>query len=119
MTAGINGNFGATFKIPSGTGSAGTITASDRFSTLSTNFNSTATITVNPLSGHVGTTITATGIGFKSNAAIKITYDNTEVGTTTTDIDGKFTTTFSVSASATGKHQITITDQVSTLAVGL
>ena len=115
VTAGGNGNFGATFKIPSGTGSAGIITASDRFSTLSTNFNSAANITVNPLSGHVGTTITASGIGFKNNAAIKITYDTTEVGTTTTDADGKFTTTFSVPDSATGKHQITITDQVSTL----
>jgi hypothetical protein len=115
VTAGINGNFGVTFEIPPGTGSAGTITASDRFSTLSTNFNNTATITVNPLSGHVGTTIIASGIGFKNNTAIKITYDNTDVGTETTDADGKFTTTFSVLDSTTGKHQITITDQVSTL----
>ena len=115
LTADGNGNFVAIFKIPSGMGSAGIVTASDRFNTLSTNFNSTATITVNSLSGHVGTTITASGIGFKNNVAIKITYDNTEVGTTTTDVDGKFTTTFSVLDSATGKHQITITDQVSAL----
>ena len=115
LTADSNGNFGATFKIPSGAGSAGIIIANDRFSTLSTNFNNTATITVNPLSGHVGTTITASGIGFMNNTAIKITYDNTDVGTATTDADGKFTTTFSVLDSTTGKHQINITDQVSSL----
>jgi hypothetical protein len=115
VTAGINGSFGVTFKIPTGSGSAGTITVSDRFSTLSTTFNSAASINVNPLSGHVGTAITATGIGFKSVAVIKINYDGTEVGTTTTDTDGKFTTTFSALASAMGNHQITITDQVSTL----
>jgi len=115
LTADGNGNFGATFKIPSGAGSAGIIIANDRFSTLSTNFNNTATITVNPLSGHVGTTITASGIGFKNNTAIKITYDTTDVGTATTDTDGKFTTTFSVLDSTSGKHQINITDHVSSL----
>ena len=101
--------------IPSGTGSAGTVTVNDRFGTLSTPFNSTANITIQPPSGHVGTTITATGIGFKSAAPIKISYDNIEIGTTTADTDGKFTTTFLALPSATGTHQITITDQVSTL----
>ena len=115
VTVGVNGNFGATFKIPSGTGSAGTITVSDRFDKLTINFNSTATINVNPLSGNIGTEITASGIGFRSKAVIKISYDNIEVGTTTADADGKFTTTFKALASATGTHQITITDQVSTL----
>ena len=115
VNAGINGSFGATFEIPSGTGSAGTITVNDRFSTLSTNFNSAATINVNPLSGHVGTEITATGIAFKSMAVIKISYDSTEIGTTTANVDGKFSTTFSAPASPVGNHQITITDQVSTL----
>ena len=112
---GVNGSFGVTFVIPSGTGSAGTITVSDRFSTLSTPFNSAANISVNPLSGHVGTEITATGIGFKSAAVIKISYDSTEVGTITADADGKFSTTFLALPSATGTHQITITDKVSTL----
>ena len=115
VTTGVNGSFGATFMIPSGTGSAGTVTVSDRFSTLSTPFNSAANITVNPLSGYVGTEITATGIGFKSAAVIKISYDSAEVGTITADTDGKFTTTFSALPSAAGNHQITITDQVSTL----
>ena len=115
VTVGVNGSFGVTFVIPSGTGSAGTVNVSDRFSTLSTPFNSAANITLNPLSGHVGTEITATGIGFKSAAVIKISYDNTEVGTTAADTDGKFTTTFSALPSATGNHQITITDKVSTL----
>ena len=115
VTVGINGNFGAIFKIPSGTGSTGTITVSDRFNTLSTNFNSAATINTNPLRGQVGTEITATGNGFKSAAVIKISYGGIEVGTTTADIDGKFITTFLAPASATGNHQITITDQISSL----
>ena len=115
VNAGVNGSFGAIFVIPSGTGSAGTVTVNDRFSTLSTIFNSAATINVNPLSGHVGTEITATGIAFKSMAVIKISYDSTEVGTTTANVDGTFSTTFSAPASPVGNHQITITDQVSTL----
>jgi len=115
VTAGVIGSFGVTFVIPSGTGSAGTVTVNDRFGTLSTPFNSTANITIQPPSGHVGTTITATGIGFKSAAPIKISYDNIEIGTTTADTDGKFTTTFLALPSATETHQITITDQVSTL----
>jgi len=113
VTADASGNFLATFEIPFGAGNSGTVTASDSFSTISTTFSNLATISVNPLSGHVGTLITTIGTGFKENTAITISYDNAEAGTAITDAEGKFTTTFPVLDSATGTHQITTTDQVS------
>jgi hypothetical protein len=67
------------------------------------------------MSGIVGTSITATGTGFKANTTITIKYDTVQAGTATTDSQGNFTATIPAPASSTGKHQVSITDQVSTL----
>ena len=115
VTADGNGNFGATFKIPFGTSGIGTITASNNLNTSSTNFYSTATVTINPTSGIVGTIITATGIGFSANVPITINYGNSQAGTAITDSEGNFSAAFPALASSTGIHQITITDQANTV----
>ena len=115
LSADGNGNFAANFQIPFGSSGTVKIIAKDNLTTASTDYTSSADINFSATSGNVGTTITATGIGFNAKTAIKISYDNTQVGTITTDADGKFSTTFPVPASSTGKHQLTVTDQVVTL----
>ena len=115
VSADPDGNFAATFRIPSGSSGTVTVTAKDNLTTASTDFTSIADIILSATSGHVGTTITASGVGLKANTSININYDATPVGTVTTDSNGGFTTTFQVLPSATGSHEITITSQASTI----
>ena len=115
VTADGNGYFSATFKIPHGSSGIGTVIATDTVNTSSTNFTNIVTATVSPASGPVGTIVTATGAGFMANVTITINYDNAQVVTATTDSEGNFSTTFPALASSKGTHQITITDQASTL----
>jgi hypothetical protein len=70
---------------------------------------------VTPTNGAVGTTITASGAGFKAKSPIIISYDGSQAALITTDAIGNFSTTFSALPSSTGTHQITITDQTNTV----
>jgi hypothetical protein len=109
------GSFAATIQIPSGFSGAVKITAKDTLTTASADFTSIANVSVSPATGIVGTTITVTGIGLKALTPITVNYDSTPVVTVNTDADGKFSTTFKAPVSGTGTHQITVSDQVSTL----
>lgn len=68
--------------------------------------------------GHVGMDITISGVGFKANSLITITYATKPivVATTTGDADGAFTATFKVPQSESGEHIITASDDTNTLA---
>ena len=117
-----NGNFEATFIIPSSASGVGTITANDNVDTASTDFSvvakvvkNVANVTFSALNGPVGTAVTATGTGFVDGTAVAIKYDNSPAGTVTTNSAGNFTTTFTVPASGAGGHQVSISDQVSTI----
>ena len=118
-----NGGFAANFMIPAAANGVATITANDNLDTASANFSvvvptavkSVANVVFSVLKGPVGTSVTATGTGFSGNAAITAKYDNTPIGTATTDGAGNFTTTFTVPASGAGAHQLSITDQINTV----
>ncbi len=115
VTADSKGSFTTSFKAPSGPSGVHTIIASDASYTASTQFTSVIVATVTPTNGVVGTTITASGAGFKAKAPIIISYDGSQAVLITTDSVGNFSTTFSASPSSTGTHQITITDQTNTV----
>jgi hypothetical protein len=118
-----NGSFEANFIVPVAASGVATITAGNNLDTASSNFSvvvppaikSVANVIFSVLKGPVGTMVTATGTGFAGNAAVTIKYDNTPIGTDAADGAGNFTTTFTVPASGTGAHQLSITDQVSAL----
>jgi len=122
LVADGNGNFESTFIIPSSASGVGTITADDNVDTASTNFSvaakvvkSVANVTFSALNGPVGTTVTINGTGFADGLPVAIKYDNSPAGTVTTNSAGNFTTTFTIPASGAGDHQVSISDQVSTI----
>src|SRR5437660_1257935 len=71
---------------------------------------SLATISLDPTSGPVGTTVTVTGSLFLPLSVVTISYDGTAVATTpgtiTTDLSGGFSATFTVPASTAGSHTV-------------
>ena len=114
LTSGADGSVNASFKVPASASGNHVIAVSDGTNTISANFNSLSTAAVNPTSGPVGTTITASGTGFKANANITITYNNVQAGTTNANGLGNFTTTFAIPSASTGAHSLVITDQTNT-----
>jgi hypothetical protein len=115
VTADSKGSFTTSFKAPSGPSGVHTIIAGDASYTDSIQFTSVIITTVTPTNGAVGTTITASGAGFKAKSPIIISYDGSQAALITTDAIGNFSTTFSALPSSTGTHQITITDQTNTV----
>jgi hypothetical protein len=71
-------------------------------------FNILPTITIDPTSGFVDTSVTVEGLGFASaETKIKILYDDTAAKTgITADDNGSWTTTFKVPASTSGTHLV-------------
>ncbi|MDD5288052.1 MAG: hypothetical protein PHY28_02930 [Dehalococcoidales bacterium] len=115
ITSDADGGFVTNFKVPAGAAGNHTIIASDTTNTISANFTSSpAPANISPDSGPVGTSITATGSGFKANSKITITYNNVQAGTATTNAKGSFTATFAVPTSSMGAHDLVITDQTNT-----
>ena len=79
--------------------------------TLTAIYRSTATLSLNPTSGSIGTSVTATGTGFAANSAVTIRYDGVTLSTTpstiTTSSAGAFSASFVVPSSSTvGSHII-------------
>src|SRR3989475_788425 len=74
----------------------------------------TPTISLNPSSGPVGTTVTVSGSGFASNSGISITYGGTAIitnpTTITTDSTGSFAGSITVPPSSLGTHTVKATD---------
>src|SRR2546428_9009840 len=76
-----------------------------------------STISLDPTSGSVGTTVTVTGSLFFPSSDVTVSYDGTAVATNpstiTTDLTGGFSATFTVPASAAGSHTVSANDAVS------
>jgi len=115
VTANNSGSFTASFTASALPAGIYSVVASDVTRTASAQFTSIATATMTPVSGSVGTSITASGTGFKPKSAVYANFDDTQVALGASDINGNFTITFTASSSSTGTHQITITDKTNTL----
>jgi hypothetical protein len=59
--------------------------------------------------------LTISGTGFIAGGKVTITYDDTVVGTATTDDDGNFSANFTTPPSMAGNHTVTATDGTNTL----
>ena len=114
LTSGVDGSVSNGFKVPASGSGNHVVTASDGTNTISNNFTSLSAAVVDPTSGPVGTTITASGTGFKASANITITYNSIQAGTTKANGLGNFTTTFAIPAASTGAHSMVISDQTNT-----
>ncbi|MDO8567942.1 MAG: hypothetical protein Q7R57_04420 [Dehalococcoidales bacterium] len=108
------GSFGATFKVPGLPSGGHQIAATDGVSMVTANFTVSSSASLSPVNGYVGTTITVKGAGLGSAKAVTVDYDKVQVATGATDVNGAFTATFATPNSATGNHQVGLTDGTST-----
>jgi len=64
-------------------------------------------IVLSPDEGHVGMSLTVTGLGFAANEDMDIMYEGSQVATDTTNDQGSFDVIFFVPESKYGEHQVT------------
>ena len=112
--------FTATFTVPSST-AAGTTYVTVQYATptydptyqiAAASFTVVArAITISPISGYVGDTVTVSGSGFGASSTVTIYFDSTSVDTVTTTSSGTFSSeTFTVPESYKGNHTVKGTD---------
>jgi hypothetical protein len=110
------GSFTCTFAVPTSTGGAKTVAATDASAhTATATFTVTApTLTLNPTTGPVSTSVTMTGSNFVPNSAVTVTFGGNTLTTNPVSITasgtGTFSATFNVPASSTGGKAVTATD---------
>jgi len=113
----LDGSFTIPFDVPAvGSGTYDVEAEDDKNNSASAEFTIATNISVGPVTsqtspGYVGMDITISGIGFKPDTTITITYASTPVVfTTTSEDDGSFSYTFKAPKSDPGKHTVTATD---------
>ena len=106
---------GVTFTIPASTAGTHAITVTDASTNVgSATYTVNPTITLNPTSGNVGTSILVSGTGFASSSTITITYDGAVQIYPTSNSVGSFSASFVAPASSSGAHTIQATDGTNT-----
>jgi hypothetical protein len=114
LSSGADGSINTSFKIPASSSGNHVVAVSDGTTTLNATFAISSTSAINVTSGPVGTSVTASGSGFKYKGNITVTYNNAQIGTATAGTNGSFTTTFAIPSSSTGPHSLVISDQTNT-----
>jgi hypothetical protein len=97
-----------TFTVPACTEGLHDIKARDTTGyTPEVSYDVSPKITISPISGAVGDTVTVSGNGFDGNSTVTITFDGTTMTTATTNSSGTFaTTTFAVPETSRGTHTV-------------
>jgi hypothetical protein len=104
LSSGADGSINTSFKIPASSSGNHVVAVSDGTTTLNATFAISSTSAISVTSGPVGTSVTASGSGFKYKGNITVTYNNAQIGTATAGTNGSFTTTFTIPSSSTGPH---------------
>jgi len=114
-TSDANGSFTSIITVPIPAIGTYEVKVTDGTYTDKANFSvgldaqiSPETSTASP--GHVGTQVTISGAGFTAGGTVTVTYDGTQVATTTVATDRSFSATFNAPASSSGAHTIIATD---------
>ncbi len=118
VTTNTAGNFSATFTVPAGDAGTYVVQASDASTNTATaNYEATTSATISQTTsetapGHVGMSLTITGLGFTPSHAVTVIYETTPVTlvTVNSDTSGNFTAIFTIPASEGGEHTITVSD---------
>jgi len=111
-TTDTKGSFSSSFAIPAHASGTYTIVASDGINTDSKNFTISATTNISKTSGYIGEEITVSGTGFSVSKPITITLGNTQIGTTTSDAKGSFSSSFAIPAHVTGTYNLKVSDGI-------
>jgi len=113
ISADSTGQWKVNFTVPPSINGVHTIGVSGSSSTASASKTITvlSRITINPLNGNVGDTISVFGTGFGGGKALTVTYGTIQVATNiTTDTNGGFTAAFKAPKGQRGNITITATD---------
>jgi len=124
VTTNSSGVFTADFVVPVGEAGTYVVSVSDSTSTITANFVSTTSATIDPETsetepGNVGMELTIEGIGFAPNEDVEVTFDDVELditGDDETDADGDFECSFTVPAKE-GGETYTITVSAGTISI--
>jgi hypothetical protein len=99
------------FTVPESTGKENKVIATDSAgNNAETIFSVIPSIVLNPVSGAIGATVTATGTGFGYQSRITIDFGQKQVATAKTDTNGSFETTFKVPDMELQTYNVEITD---------
>jgi len=115
VTADAAGSFSTTFAVPQSAAGARPVVVTDGTRSATFSFAVTASVTVNPTTGYVGSSITVNGTGFTSNGQISIKYDGTQVASATSNAVGSFAVVFNAPVSKGGNHSISVSDNANTV----
>jgi hypothetical protein len=69
------------------------------------------TISIDPNSGSVGTTVRVNGSGFSRNFPVTVKFDDTPIATAETDLNGSFVAVFNAPTAEFGAHRIKALDE--------
>ncbi len=114
-----DGEFSINFEVPALAADTYQVIADDGLNQATVALSVITDAVINPvtstsLPGHVGSELAVSGVGFLSSSQITVTYDGTEIASTTADTNGNFQTTFNAPISKAGEHAIVVTDGITT-----
>jgi hypothetical protein len=100
------------FTVPASTEGLHPIDARDTTGyTPEVNYDVSPKITISPISGAVGATVTVSGNGFDGSSTVTIAFDGTTQATATTNTKGSLVaTTFTVPETSRGSHTVRVQD---------
>jgi len=111
-----SGSFSASFTVPQLLPASYTLTAQDALGNSATaTFAVRFTLSLSPISGHVGDSVTVSGSNF-TPGQVSVTFDDVNKATVTVPSSGSFSVTFSVPEATSGPHQIEVKSGTTTLA---
>ena len=107
-TTDANGSFSDKFTVPQLEAGNYNLNAGDGVNMASVAFTVTASFSISPTSGYVGSVVTVNGGGYSGLVTIK--YDDTVVANAAANTEGFFSTTFIVPVSVHGYHTVIARD---------
>jgi hypothetical protein len=112
------GDFACTITVPASPAGANTVDGTAGAGSASATFTVLPSLTLNPTSGDVGSSVTATGTGFAAGSSVSFSWDASTVltctgGPVTTSSAGGFACTFDVPAAVKGGHSVAAKDAAS------
>ncbi len=109
-TSNLVGNFSATFAVPQTTAGIHPITASDGKNLLGKPFSVVPRLSELPVKGLGGRNVTLNGTGFAADSKITISFDSSLVGSSSTGVQGSFSSSYTVPNLAPGKYTVRVID---------
>lgn len=113
----ISGSFSVTFNAVAGTGGVHTISSNDGSYIASSSFIIQPGIAISQTSGKMGAQVNVTGTGFDASRMLTIGLGTTQIGSTTTDTKGSFSSSFTVPQLDIGSYNLNASDGTHTASI--